>query len=284
LPSLDPRITPWRPDLAASSLQVIVDAPRYVEPDRRSVAVSIAPLRRAPNDAAPIDTEALFGEDVDVYDEQGGWAWAQLAWDDYVGYLPISALGPAITATHRVSAVRTHAYTDANIKRPPLRALSLGARVAVVDVRREFAVTHDGSHIYARHLAPLAERAPDFVAVAERFLEAPYLWGGRTSEGLDCSGLVQGALAAAGIKCPRDSDMMEAWLGEPIAFDGGLRNLARGDFVFWRGHVGVMRDAATLLHANGWHMKVVSEPLAEAASRIQDKGGGAITSIRRLRR
>ena len=123
---------------------------------------------------------------------------------------------------------------------------------------------------------------PDWVAVAEHFLETPYLWGGRTSEGIDCSGLVQTALMAAGIASPRDSDMQEAALGEPIAIDDRTAPLARGDLVFWKGHVGIMRDPDTLLHANGWHMKTVSEPLAEARDRIAASGGGKITSVRRL--
>ena len=146
----------------------------------------------------------------------------------------------------------------------------------------DFAVTADGLFLYARHLAPIDAREPDFVAVAERFLETPYLWGGRTSEGIDCSGLAQTALMAAGIPAPRDSDMQEAALGQPLPLDDALAHLRRGDLVFWKGHVGIMRDAATLLHANGWAMKVASEPLAEARARIEKSGGGAITSIRRL--
>ena len=276
---LDRRLTPARADLAAAHLRGLVEAPRYAEGRRMRIAAASAPLRRAPKPDAPLDTEALHGEDVAVYDEAEGWAWAQLKRDKYVGYLPAAALGGPVEATHKVAAVRTHAYPGPNIKLPPAMAASLGALLVVVGQEGLFAVSSDGLFFWAGHLAGLASSEPDFVAVAERFLETPYLWGGRTSEGLDCSGLIQTALTAAGIPCPRDSDMIEAAVGAPVAPD---RALMRGDLVFWKGHVGVMRDGATLLHANGWHMKVASEPLAEACARIAATGGGEIRSVRRL--
>ena len=178
-----------------------------------------------------------------------------------------------------MAGLRTHAYPGPSIKLSPSMALSLGARVTIARLDGDFAVSEDVLYLWARHLATLDFKEPDFVAVAERFLETPYLWGGRTSEGIDCSGLVQTALAAAGISAPRDSDMLEAALFKPVAIDGALK---RGDLVFWKGHVGIMRDHATLLHANGWYMKVVSEPLAEARARIAASGGGAVTSVRRM--
>jgi cell wall-associated NlpC family hydrolase len=273
------RLTPVRPDLAAAHLRGLVDAPRYVEGRAMQVIEASAPLRRSPQADAPLETEALFGEAVTVYDEGEGWAWAQLDRDQYVGYLPRAALGTPTEPTHRVAALRTHAYPGPSIKLPPRLPLSLGARLAVVRQEGEFAVTADGLHLWARHLAVLSARELDFVAVAERFLEAPYLWGGRTSEGIDCSGLVQTALAAAGIDAPRDSDMLEAAMGAPVAVDGPW---ARGDLVFWKGHVGIMRDGATLIHANGWHLKVAIEPLAEACARIAASGGGEVTSARRI--
>ncbi len=278
----DPRVTPARPDLAAESLRGRIEASRFVAGETLRVVAPIAPLRRAPDFEAPIETEALYGEAAVVYEERGDWRWVQLARDGYVGYLPAAALGPERAPTHRIAALRSHAYPGPSIKRPPRFALSLGAVVEVVGFDGDFAVTGDGLFLYARRLAPIDAREPDFVAVAERFLETPYLWGGRTSEGIDCSGLAQTALMAAGIAAPRDSDMQEAALGRPLPLDDALAQLRRGDLVFWKGHVGVMRDAATLLHANGWAMKVASEPLAEARARIANSGGGAITSIRRL--
>jgi len=282
LPVLDRRLTPARADRAAAALRGRVEAASFVEARLRGVIEAVAPLRRAPAPDAPLETEALYGEAVAVYDESQGWAWVQLLRDSYVGYLPASALGAPTAATHRLAALRSFAYPGPSIKTPPALALSLGAQLAVKSHQGEFFVTGDGLHLYAQHLAAIDAFEPDFVAVAERFLEAPYLWGGRTSVGLDCSGLVQSALAAAGVKAPRDADMMEAGLGAPVAFDESLSGLARGDLIFWKGHVGVMQDARTLLHASGWHMKVVSERLRVTCGRINEKAGGPITSIRRL--
>jgi Bacterial dipeptidyl-peptidase Sh3 domain/NlpC/P60 family len=278
----DRRLTPARPDIAAASLRGKVEAARFVEGEPRRVVDGTAPLRRAPSNEAPLETEALYGESVVVYEQKEGWAWAQLERDGYVGFMPADALGDVAAPTHRLAALRSFAYPGPSVKLPPVKALSLGARVVVEEIKCDFGVTADGLHVYARHLAPLDAREADFVAVAERFLEVPYLWGGRTSQGIDCSGLVQTALAEAGVAAPRDSDMMEASLGAPVAFDESLRGFRRGDLVFWKGHIGIMRDAETLLHANGWHMKVVSEPLRVARDRTNEKAYGPITSIRRL--
>jgi cell wall-associated NlpC family hydrolase len=277
----DRRLTPARPDLAADHLRGLVDAPRYAKGQAKRVISASAALRRFPDAGAPLETEALYGETATVYDGSAGWAWVQLDRDKYVGYLPAAALGAPAEPTHRVAALRTHAYPGPSIKLPPRMALSLGARLTIVAHEGDFAVSADGLRLWLWHLAETGSREPDYVSVAERFLETPYLWGGRTSEGIDCSGLVQTGLDAAGVAAPRDSDMQEAALGEPVAAD---KPLGRGDLVFWKGHVGVMRDSVTLLHANGFHMKVVSEPLTEARERIAAKGGGEVTSVRRLAR
>ena len=278
----DPRLTPARPDLAAAHLRGVADAPRYADGRMTQVVEASAPLRRSPARDAPLETEALFGEAVTVYDEAEGWAWAQLDRDLYVGYLPLAALGASTEPTHRVSALRTHAYPGPSIKLPPRMALSLGARLTIVRQEGDFGVSADGLWLWRRHLADVGSLESDFVSVAELFIETPYLWGGRTSEGIDCSGLAQAGLTAAGIAAPRDSDML-AGLGEPIAIDGPIP-LARGDLAFWKGHVGIMRDAQTLLHASGFHMKVVSEPLEEARARIAATGGGEVSTVRRLGR
>jgi cell wall-associated NlpC family hydrolase len=279
----DRRITPARADLAAEHLRGLVDAPRYAKGREARIVAASAPLRRSPEAFAPLETEALYGESVTVYDERDGWAWAQLQRDLYVGYLPAEALGTPSEPTHRVAALRTHAYPGPSIKLVPRMALSLGAQLTIAGREGDFAISADGLHFWSRHLAELGAHEPDPVAIAELFLETPYLWGGRTSEGIDCSGLVQAALTAAGVASPRDSDMQEAALGEPVAIDDPDAPLKRGDLVFWKGHVGIMRDFRTLLHANGWHMKAVSEPLAQARTRIAAGGGGKVTSVRRLK-
>ena len=278
--ALDPRVTPARPDLAAAHLEGRVEAARFVEGIEREVRDESAPLRREPAPDASLDTEALRGERVMVYDtNEEGWCWGQLAADGYVGWLPANALAePGPVATHRVAALRTLAFPGRSIKLPPVAAFSLGCRIAVTREEPPFAVTPSG-YLPARHLAPLDAAEPDFVAVAERFLGVPYLWGGKTSLGIDCSGLVQVALTAAGIVCPRDSDMQERALGAAIAADPA--DLRRGDLVFWKGHVAIVRDGATLLHANAFHMAVAAEPIAEAVARIA-AGGSAITAVKRI--
>jgi cell wall-associated NlpC family hydrolase len=280
--ALDRRVTPVRPDLAAASLRGKVEAARFVEGRRRRVVEPVAPLRRGPAHDAMLESEALYGEDVLVFEEHEGWAWAQLSRDSYVGFLPTSALGAEATPTHKIVVLRSFVYPKPSIKAPPLMALPFGARVQLAAPEGEFEALADGGFLYAQHLAALDQCEADFVAIAERFLEAPYLWGGRTALGLDCSALIQTALAGAGRAAPRDSDMLEAALGAPLDFDETLAGLRRGDLVFWKGHIGVMRDETTLLHASGWQMRVVTEPLAGVRDRFAEKGAGPITSIRRM--
>jgi hypothetical protein len=274
----DPRTTPARPDLAPRHLEGKVAAARFVDGELREIADPQAPLRRSPAPDAPLDTEALKGERVTVYDtNEEGWSWGQLEADGYVGWLPTAALrAPGPPPTHRVAALRTLVFAGPSIKLPPLEGLSMGCRLAITRRDGPLAVTDSNHYVAACHLKPLDATEPDFVAVAETFLGVPYLWGGKTSLGLDCSALVQLALAASGVPCPRDSDMQE----RAFAAAPGLADLRRGDLMFWKGHVAIARDAATLIHANAFHMAVAVEPVAEAVARIR-AAGGAVTSVRR---
>ncbi|MEJ2436171.1 MAG: NlpC/P60 family protein [Pseudolabrys sp.] len=277
--ALDPRLNPYRPDLAASHLKGQVEAARFVEGAPYEVIEPIAPLRREPSHTARQDTVALFGERVMVYETtEEGWAWGQLASDGYVGWLSANALGrPGPAPTHKVTVPRTLCFPAPDIKEPPLTALPLGARVTVARQDERFAVTAAGWHIPAVHVAPVEAKAADYVAMAESLMGAPYLWGGKTSLGIDCSGLVQVALQAAARPCPRDSDLQEGALGSRLA----ISDLRRGDLVFWPGHVAIARDGDSLIHANAFHMAVAIEPVAEAVARIK-AAGSEVTSVRRL--
>jgi len=277
--ALDPRINAFRPELAAKHLQGQVEAKRFVEGVRHEVAEPFVALRRTPSHEARLDTQALYGERVIVYEMTGeGWAWGQLETDGYVGWLSAGALGKTGKApTHKVSAPRTLAFPGPDIKLPPAAALPMGSAVTIVRQDERFGVAANGWHLPLAHLAPLKARQKDYVAIAEEFLHAPYLWGGKTSLGIDCSGLVQTALQATGIICPRDSDMQEMALGKLSS----LGELRRGDLVFWKGHVAIVRDGETLLHANAHAMAVAIEPAAEAIARIK-AAGGEVTSVKRI--
>jgi hypothetical protein len=273
---LDPRLAAARPDLAAADLEGKVAAERFVEGEECAVAIGRASLRGAPSFAAAQDSELLFGESVAVYDRKDGWAWVQAKNDGYVGYVREAALAAPFAAGARVVALMSPLFPAPDLKRPVQDFLPLNALVKILSREGSYAEIAPGRFVPVRHLAPVDSHAPDWVAVAERFLGLPYVWGGKTAAGLDCSGLVQTALAAAGRAAPRDTDLMERALGTPI--DGDLK---RGDLVFWKGHMGVMRDEATLLHANAWHMQVASEPLAEAMARIAE-AAGPVTAMKRL--
>ncbi len=285
---LDPRVNAYRPDLADQRLAGRVSADRFVVGQRGRIVRPTIGLRGAPGFDKPLVSEALMGESVLVFDTTVGpeprWSWIQQDRDTYVGYVPAEAVTyHPLETTHRVSALGTWLYPEADIKAPPLTHVVLGSEIRVTSLGERFAKLDNGAFIIARHITEKGRFARDFVAVAERFLGTPYLWGGRTRLGLDCSGLVQVALEATGVPCPRDSDMQEAVIGETLTTGGNLESLDRGDLVFWPGHVGIMSDGVMLLHANAFHMSVVTEPLANAVERI-GRGGSRVSTVKRIPR
>ncbi len=282
-PLPDPRRNAYRADLAAEGLRGKVKVDSYSAGWERQIIYPATPLRARPDARENWTTEALFGELVKVYDEDKDWAWVQLAADGYVGYLRASALSPQITtATHRVKALGIFLYGAADIKAAPLMPLSMNALIGVAEAGQSFARLVDGTFVPTHHLSERDHYLVDFVAAAERFVGVPYLWGGRSRFGVDCSGLLQTALQATGKACPRDSDMQEAELGEAVAGNGDLAALQRGDLLFWKGHVGIMTDGFMLLHANAHHMAVVIEPVRNAIDRIA-RAGLALSAVKRLR-
>jgi cell wall-associated NlpC family hydrolase len=278
----DPRLTPARPDLAAKYLEGKVKAARFVAGELFEITEAIAPLREGPSADAMLATQALKSERVTIYDRNGeGWAWGQLNNDGYVGWLPDRALAkPSATPTHKITAIRTLAFPGPSIKLPPVDTLLMGTTLNLVREEGPFAVTPDGLYLPRAHVGPIDRHEDDFVAIALRFVGTPYLWGGKSSLGIDCSGLVQVALSAAGTGCPRDSDMQQDGLGKTLDA-AESRRLQRGDLMFWKGHVAIVRDADSIVHANAHHMATVIENTSEAVARIK-AAGQEIVAIKRL--
>ncbi len=281
---LDPRLHPLRDDLAGAELAGRVERPRFAEGRPTRVAVGTLDLRRAPAHDAMLVSQLFHGDEVRVYETADGWAWLQNAADRYVGYAEADALRDTVEATtHWVRMPRSHAYPAPDMKAPPLDALPMTAQVRVLSERQGYSELAWGARtgwVPSRHLLPSGEVVEDFVATALAFLGMPYLWGGRTSLGLDCSGLVQVALAAAGVAAPRDSDMQEASLGELRPLDAPA---TRGDLYYMPGHVTIALDRWRVVHANAHDMMTSIEPLEDLVARVKAESGTGITAIRRPR-
>jgi cell wall-associated NlpC family hydrolase len=275
----DPRVTPLRDGVAGSSLEGILRAEVYLEPTVRVCVMPASGIYRSPDLRSEQMDQLLFGETFEVIEEEaGGFVWGQARRDGYVGFVWAHALAPpGAEPTHRISALRTYAFAEASIKSRAGGPFSMNALVAVEAQEGRLAKVAGAGWMAAEHLGPVGLFEMDWAAVAERFLGAPYLWGGRDSLGLDCSGLVQQALFACGMACPRDADQ-QADLGREIGRD----EFGRGDLVFWKGHVAIGLDQERIVHANGHHMMVAIEPLETALTRIEAAGSGKPTAFRRL--
>ncbi|GHC67189.1 NlpC/P60 family protein [Limoniibacter endophyticus] len=270
--TLDARLHAYRVDLADARLEGKVEAARFVTGEIAHVAVPVADVCRKPSKNSSIDTQFLFGQDVTVFDRADGYAWVQGMTDGYVGYIAESELDAGrAPVTHVIKAPRTFVYSDADLRSPRLHPLSMGSRIDVAGTTEkrgtQYGILSTGGAVILGHLSADGEVAQDYVSAAERLLETPYLWGGTSGFGIDCSGIVQLSLAMAGRPFLRDTDMQER-LGDDIDAGSHLENIRRGDLVFWRGHVAILQDATRIIHANGHTMSVASEPLAEAIARI----------------
>ena len=268
--TLDRRLNAYRPDLADARLRGQVEASRFVESEQGAVAVPVADLRPRPELAAGIDTQLLMGEPIRIFERRDGWAWVEAETDGYVGYMAEAELvSPAQQTTFWITQPRTFIYQEPDMKRPRGQALSMGSRITVIGDAETRGTRYlglvGGGFVIAAHCAPIGTtETGDYVTIAARLLETPYLWGGKSAFGIDCSGLVQLAMIMAGMSAPRDSDMQAAGLGEEIGFE----QLHRGDLVFWKGHVAIMEDEETIIHANGHTMSVAREGLKAAVERI----------------
>lgn len=279
---MDPREMPFNGRVAHVSLKGKVEAERFVDGEPKRVQTVTLPILDQPEGERT--RELLLGETFRVLDEMLDHAFGFDERSGYVGYVPARHLGPSGPVTDVVRAARSYAKSKPSLKSGTDDEifLSFGSRLHVVGEEGDWAkVDSDPIGVIwvpLQHLRPVDERLPDPAAVAELFLHTPYLWGGNTAFGIDCSGLIQAALLACGIPCPGDSDQQETRVGMALAPDSPLQ---RGDLIFWKGHVAMALDGQNIIHANAHHMAVAIEPFDVASARIATSGGGDVTSLRR---
>lgn len=271
----DARLTPANARVASEALRGQIEHANFAAGVARRVCVSVADLSPSPGGSRT--RQLLLGAPVTCFDIYQGWAFVQ-ADDGYVGYLPHAAIAETLPPTHWIHARASHAYDAPDFKSPEIATLSHLSLVAVTGRVETWAKTPLG-HIPLQHISPLPMLEADPVAAAEIYLGTPYLWGGNSAFGIDCSGLVQASCRGCGIPCPGDSDLQQAVLGRPLDSDSAAQ---RGDLLFWPGHVAWVLDAGRILHANAYTMSVAVEGMQAAITRIAAAGGGPVTGHKRL--
>ena len=274
----DPRDIASNGHVAHLSLRGKVEAENFVPGELNRVITPVANIHRGPEHRA-LERQMLFGEAFLVLENRDGFSFGRAEPSGYVGYVPSSALSAHTPATHRVCVRQSLGFREPDLKTPDPTPLSMGSLVTVTGKQSGFLATSDGLFLPQNHLIPVDSAESDPVTVAERLLGAPYLWGGNSAFGLDCSGLVQIALNACNQACPGDSDQQKQRLG--VALPDG-EPARRGDLMFWKGHVAWVADPKTLVHANAFHMAVAYEPIADAVARIDSQGDGPLTAHKRL--
>lgn len=271
----DRRTTPANARAAHESLRGVVETPRYTPGEAAEIAVPLTDLLAGPGGAR--DRQLLMGDGFLVIDRHAGFAFGRAEKDGFCGYVAETALGVPQGVTHWVSTPATHLYPEPRVQAREIASLSFGAKVSVIREARDFTETTAG-YIPTGHLRPLGERFADPVEVAMLFLGTPYLWGGNSRSGIDCSGLAQAALLACGIACPGDSDLQRE-----IGTEVEEADLQRGDLLFWKGHVALVADETRMIHATGQFMQVVIEDRQAALDRIAAQDAGPVIARRRPR-
>ena len=270
---LDHRLNAYRDDLADEKLKGKVSAKSFVVGKPAQIVSHFADLLGEPRPQAQLLRQAIYGEQVTVFEEKDGYSWIQREWDGYVGYVNSQTLSVRTeNSTHRVIVPRTFLYPEADLRFQRTGYLSMASEIVVVGQTETrgtgYSQLSDGNWIISKHIRPVDEFAKDFVSVAKTLVYTPYLWGGNSGFGLDCAGLLQLSMMMTGKVVAADSDMQAASVGTPIDTSKGFDNLQRGDLIFWNGHIGIMEDQTILLHSSGYTMNVASEPLIQAIERI----------------
>ncbi|NNK79405.1 MAG: C40 family peptidase [Litoreibacter sp.] len=254
-----------------------VEAEKFVDGELKQCSVAVSDMLGKPDGRRV--SQLVYGDLFNVLENSKGYLYGQSVNDGYCGYIKAEELGDPEDPTHWVAVPATHLYPGPHVRLMNTGILYFGSEVSIVSVEGDWTRLAGGACVPSSHLLPLEERLDDPVTIADLMLGSPYLWGGITRYGIDCSGLVQMAWRACGLECPRDSDMQESELGRTLPQGETPR---RGDLVFWEGHVGIVAERNMLLHANAHHMAVAYEKLDAAIVRIAEAGGGPVTSIKRV--